>query len=127
LSAHITADGSGALNLTGKGSHLGHWTGQGVIDNLAIDEAADRLAISGTVTIVAAKGDRLFLSFSVSLNLTTRQGEETLTFTGGTGRFAGASMVCETNWDPATPLTFECNGQGSGTLIFAHSGCTRRS
>ena len=125
LSAHITSDGSGVLNLTGHASHLGRWTGQGVIDNIAIDAAADRVAINGTATIVAANGDQLFASFSVSSSLTTRLGQETLTFTGGTGRFAGvsgsASMVCNTNWDPATPLTFECNGQGTGTLVFAHS------
>jgi len=124
LSAHITSDGSGVLSLTGIGSHLGRWTGQGVIDNLAIDAAADRIAISGTTTIIAANGDRLFASFSVSLSLTTRQGEETITFTGGTGWFAGASgsvsCVCNTNWDPASPLTFECNCQGSGNLVLAH-------
>jgi hypothetical protein len=124
LSAHITADGSGVLSLTGNASHLGRWTGQGVIDNVAVDVAADRVAISSTATIVAANGDQLFVSVSVSLSLTTRLGEETLTITGGTGRFAGASgsmsLVCDTTWDPTTPLTFECNGQGAGTLIFAH-------
>jgi hypothetical protein len=124
LSAHITSDGSGVLSLTGNGSHLGRWTGQGVIDSVVIDPVADRVAISVSATIIAANGDRLFVSISVSLSLTTRLGEETGTFTGGTGRFAGASgsvsLVCDTNWDPASPLTFECNGQGSGTLVFAH-------
>jgi hypothetical protein len=124
LSAHITSDGSGVLSLTGVGTHLGRWTGQGVIDNVAIDPAADRVAISVSATIIAADGDRLFVSISVSLSLTTRLGEETGTFTGGTGRFAGASgsasLVCDTNWDPASPLTFECDGQGSGTLVLAH-------
>jgi hypothetical protein len=125
LSAHITSDGSGVLNLTGVGSQLGCWTGQGSIDTVVIDAAADRVAVSATVTIVAANGDRLFVSVSVSLNLRTGLGEETLTFSGGTGRFAGASGsasgVCEdVTWDPTSPLTFACNSQGSGILVFAH-------
>jgi hypothetical protein len=127
LSAHITADGSGVLTLTGNGSHLGRWTGQGVIDSIVIDPVAGRVAVSGTATIITANGDLLFVSISVSLDLTTRRGDETLTFTGGTGRFAGASGgaagVCDnTTWDPATPLTFECDSQGSGTLHSALPG-----
>jgi hypothetical protein len=124
LSAHISADGSGVLNLSGIGSHLGRWTGQAVIDSIVVDAANDQVAISATGTIVAANGDQLFISISVSLSLTTQQGEETVTFTGGTGRFDGASGsvsgVCKTTWDPATPLTFECDSQGTGTLILAH-------
>jgi hypothetical protein len=126
LSAHITSDGSGVLNLTGNGSHLGRWTGQGVVDSIVVNAAASQVAVTATATLIAANGDQLFVSISVSLNLTTGLAEETVAFTGGTGRFAGASGsvsgVCETNWDPATPLTFECNSQGSGTLMFPHSG-----
>jgi hypothetical protein len=126
LSAHITSDGPGVLRLTGVGSHLGRWTGQGVIDTIVFDPVVDRVAVSAAATLIAANGDQLFISISVSLNLTTRVGEETLTFTGGTGRFAGASGrasgVCDdVSWDPASPLTFECNSQGSGTLVFNHS------
>jgi hypothetical protein len=58
------------------------------------------------------------------LSLATGPGQETVTFTGGTGRFAGASgsvsAVCDTTFDPAT-LAFECNSQGSGTLTLDHS------
>jgi len=126
LSAHITSDGSGVLRLTGIGSHLGRWTGQGLIDNVVIDPVADQVAVSATATLIAANGDQLFVSISVSLNLTTGLAEETVTFTGGTGRLAGTSGsvsgVCKTNWDPATPLTFACDSQGSGTLVFPHEG-----
>jgi hypothetical protein len=126
LSAHITSDGSGVLNLTGTGSHLGRWTGHGVIDSIVIDPTADRVAVSATATLIAANGNQLFVSISVSLNLTTRLAHETVIFTGGTGQFDGASGsvsgVCETTWDPATPLTFECNSQGYGTLFIAHHG-----
>src|SRR5262249_5455256 len=80
LSGHITSDGSGVVSLTGNGSHLGRWTGQGVIANV-VTESADQLAVNGSATIIAANGDRLFVSFSVSLNLKTGRGEETLSFT----------------------------------------------
>jgi hypothetical protein len=125
LSAHITSDGSGVLILSGVGTHLGRWTGQGVIDNVVIDPVANRVAVSATATLIAANSDQLFVSISVSVNLTTRQAEETLTFTGGTGRFFGtsgsASGVCDTNWDPASPLTFDCDSQGSGSLVLDRS------
>jgi hypothetical protein len=125
LSTHISSDGSLVLSLTGVGGHLGRWAGQGVIDNVVIDPAADRGAVSGTVPIIAANGDQLFASFSASWQLTTGLGEVTVTFTGGTGRFAGASgsasEVCHVTADPASPLTFECDSQGSGTLVFDHS------
>jgi hypothetical protein len=126
LSAHITSDGSGALNHSGTGSHLGRWTGHGIIDSIVIDPAADRVAVSATATLIVANGDQLFASISVSINLTTRFAHETVMFTGGTGRFEGASgsvsAVCDTAWDPAMPLTFECNSQGHGVLFIAHHG-----
>ena len=122
LSAHITSDGSGVLSLTGSGSHLGRWTGQGSIDSVVID--GDRVAVSATATITTASGDQLFVSVSVSLSLAAGPAQETVTITGGTGRFAGASgrvaAVCDTTFDPAT-LAFECNSQGSGTLALDHS------
>ena len=59
------------------------------------------------------------------MNPTTGVGTGTLTFTGGTGQFAGASGsatgVCDdVTFDPAS-FTFECNSQGSGTLVFDHA------
>jgi hypothetical protein len=122
LSARITSDGSGVLSLTGSGSHLGRWTGQGSIDS--VDVAADRVVVSATATITTANGDQLFVSVSVSLSLAAGPAQETVTITGGTGRFAGAagsvSAVCDTTFDPAT-LAFECNSQGSGILALDHS------
>jgi hypothetical protein len=48
-----------------------------------------------------------------------------VTFTGGTGRFAGASgsasEVCHVTGDPTSPSTFECSSQGTGTLVLDHS------
>src|SRR4051794_24355978 len=124
LSAHIASDGSLGVSLEGVGGHLGRWTGQGSLDSVVIDPVAGRGAVSGTVPIIAANGDRLFASFSASWDLTTGLGGVTITFTGGTGRFAGASggasLVCHVTADPASPLTFECNNEGFGTLILAH-------
>jgi hypothetical protein len=50
--------------------------------------------------------------------------EQTTTFTGGTGKFAGASghapLACEVTQDPTSPLRLICNGRGSGTLVLVH-------
>ncbi len=122
LSAHVSSDGSGGVNLTGVGSQLGRWTGRGVIGNV-VHPAADRIAVGGTATITAANGDQLFASFSASWKLPHSPGVETITITGGTGRFAGATgratLVCHPKGDPASPLKFECNSRGSGILVFA--------
>jgi hypothetical protein len=124
LSDHITSDGSGALSISGVGGHLGHWTGEGDLNALVIDPVADRGSISGVATVIAANGDQLFASFSASWQLSTGVGEVTVIYTGGTGRFAGATgeatEVCHLVADPSSPLTFECNSEGSGTLILAH-------
>src|SRR5262249_30054756 len=110
--------------LSGVGSHLGRWTGEGTLEDVVIDPVADRASISGTDTVIAANGDRLFASFSASWQLSSGMGEVTVTFTGGTGRFAeaagGAHLVCHVVADPSTPLTFECNSEGSGSLVLAH-------
>jgi hypothetical protein len=100
-------------------------TGQGGLDELIIDPDAGRGAIRGTATLTAANGDQLFAVFSASWDLTTGVGEVTVTFTGGTGRFAdasgSASEVCHVTGDPLSPSTFECNSQGTGTLVLDHS------
>lgn len=125
LTAHLTSDGTGAVNLTGLGSQLGRWTAHGAIDSVVNDTAANRIAIRGTATVIAQNRQRLFVTFSVSLNPDTGRGEETLTFTGGTGRFAGvsggASLDCVVTWDPASPLTFQGYCKGTGTLVFPRS------
>jgi hypothetical protein len=121
LSTHITSDGSGVLSFTGSGSYLGRWTGQGVV----VETPGDQGAIVGTATFTAANGDQLFASFAVSLDLAEQLADVTITFTGGTGRFAGASgrasQLCHVNGDPTSTLAFECDGVGSGTLVFDHS------
>jgi hypothetical protein len=113
LSTHITSDGSGGLSRTGVGSHLGRWTGQGSIENVVIDAVADRVAVSGTATMIAANGDQMFASFSASGKLTTGLGEVTVTFTGGAP--AGSPAP------PAVPPIRSGCLSIPGTMVFAHS------
>jgi hypothetical protein len=114
----------GSFNASGTGfgtGGLGRWTAQGRIDTVAI--GATHGAINGTLTVVTANGDRLFVSFTTSWELATGKGEEVITVTGGTGRFAGASgravLECTVTRDPATQAV-TCDCQGSGALILAH-------
>jgi hypothetical protein len=127
LSTHISSDGSLALSLSGVGGHLGRWTGEGNLEDVDFDLGS----VSGTATLVAANGDQLFVTFSASWEPSTGGGEQpltgvgnvTVTFTGGTGRFAGATggatEVCHVTGDPST-LTFECDSEGTGILVLAH-------
>ena len=122
LSAHITSDGSGAVSITGVGSHLGHFTGQGLIHVVNIDLGADRVDLAGTATFTTKNGDKLFVSVTISFGISTHIGVEHITFTGGTGRFAGASgsatLNCQaTGTDPTMHLAVVCDSQGSGTLV----------
>jgi hypothetical protein len=125
LSTHITSDGSGKLELSGVGTLLGHWTGHGVVEEM--DNTGGTVTASGTFTMRAQNGDKLFGTFSISLTLADGHGREELTFTGGTGRFAGASgnavQECTTNWDPETPLAFECDAEGQGNLVLGRPQC----
>jgi hypothetical protein len=125
LAYHCFGDiGTSETTVSGFATLLGHWTAQGHIDDSVIDPVADRAAISGTITVVTANGDQLFVSFSSSWQLSTGKGEESFSVTGGTGRFAGASgsgsLDCIITGDPALQ-TFTCDCQGSGTLILVHA------
>jgi hypothetical protein len=112
---------SGIVNSHGFGTGgLGHWTALGQIDSSLLDLEADRAEYSGSFTVFTANGDKLFVDFTTSWQLSTGVGTHELTTTGGTGRFAGASgsglMDCIITFDPATQ-TGTCRGQGSGVLI----------
>jgi hypothetical protein len=114
------------VNTTGFASGgVGRWTALGhIIDKPVMDPVADLGVYSGTGTLVTAKGDRLFFSFTTSWQLSTGKGTHFLIVTGGTGRFAGASgsgsVDCTLTPDPASPTTFRCKSAGSGTLFLAH-------
>lgn len=109
------------VTAAGTATHLGQWSADGHVDNVNFNPAADRVTISGKITIVTTNGDKLFGSVSISSRISTGQGIDTITFTGGTGRFAGASgyaiLLCTVTEDPASPMVFHCQCTGPGVLI----------
>jgi hypothetical protein len=111
------------LSARGFATELGHWTAQGHIDTIVSDPLANRVVISGTLTIVTANRDKLFASISSAWQQSTSRVEDTVTITGGTGKYAGASghasLVCRVTVDSTSPLKLECKGKGSGTLVLA--------
>jgi hypothetical protein len=122
LAFQCSADMStGNATASGFATHLGHWTSQGRVDR--VDLAAGWATIRGTTTILTANGDKLFVKFLSSWELSSGKGHEWIRVTGGTGRFAGATggaiLDCTITADPASPTTFRCNCTGSGTLILA--------
>jgi hypothetical protein len=115
---------TGKASTTGFATVLGRFTGEGRVTNAHVDQQADLATIRGTLTIVTARGDKLFVTFESTWKLSTGQGTESITVHGGTGRFAGASgggtLDCKITQDPASPTKFNCQCVGSGTLILAH-------
>jgi hypothetical protein len=125
LSLHCAADiSSMTWGAEGYGALLGHWTAQGQIDNITSDPATNRVVLSGTLTVVTANHDELFVSISSAWDQSTSRVEDTVTFTGGTGKFAGASghatLECSVTVDSTSPLKISCVGKGSGFLVLAH-------
>jgi hypothetical protein len=110
---------------TGVATPLGPFTGEGRIDRASvhIDRCANRGEYSGTYTVLTASGDELFCSFTTSWQLSTGKGRHSITVTGGTGLFAGASghasLKTVITADPESPSTLTCNSSGSGVLILA--------
>lgn len=125
LSLRCAADiSSMTWGAEGYGTLLGHWTAQGQIDNIASDPATNRVVLSGTLRVVSANHDELFVSISSAWDQSTSRVEDTVTFTGGTGKFAGASghatLECSVTVDSTSPLKISCVGKGSGVLFLAH-------
>ncbi|HEV8176124.1 MAG TPA: hypothetical protein VGP44_00405 [Gemmatimonadales bacterium] len=77
---------------TGTTSHLGKTTTH--LDGVVTPTGADTFTIAGSFVTVAANGDTLFGTFSGSGTIDAAgnsQGPVVTTYTGGTGRFEGAS------------------------------------
>jgi hypothetical protein len=79
-------------NFTGGGpvTHMGNTKQSGTL-TLEAPVAPDIFPGYGSVTITAANGDKLSFDYEGFLNAATGEGTGTFTFTGGTGRFAGAT------------------------------------
>ena len=74
----------------GPVTHMGSTTQEGELFLLPPDE--NRVALGfGLVTVTAANGDQLTFDYEGELHAVTGEGLGTFTFTGGTGRFAGAT------------------------------------
>lgn len=87
-----TFGGAGLANFLGSGqvTHLGK---AGQAGSLTLEEPVGPGIFpgSGSVTMTAANGDTLTFDFVGYLHAATGEGIGTFNFTGGTGRFAGAS------------------------------------
>jgi hypothetical protein len=75
---------------SGTATHLGDITQSGTLF-LAPPDANFVFPGYGSVTFVAANGDSVSFDYEGFLNAVTGEGTGTFTFTGGTGRFAGAT------------------------------------
>ena len=86
--AAFTGVDSLSADASGKATHLGKFT---LHDTATFIQDGPILYISGTGVIVAANGDKLFTSFSGSVDLRSGEGTVNFEFTGGEGRFEDAS------------------------------------
>jgi hypothetical protein len=82
------ATGTGTSDGTSQLSHLGTTTFH---NDFTISLAGDTFTLTGTDTEVAANGDEVFSTFTVTGSLSTGESTGVFTITGGTGRFADAS------------------------------------
>jgi len=82
------ATGTGTSDGTSSLAHFGTTTFH---NDFTISLAGDVFTLTGTDTEVAANGDELFSTFTVTGRLSTGRSTGVFTITGGTGRFADAS------------------------------------
>ena len=75
---------------TSQDTHLGRAAQSGNL-TLQLPIAPGVFPGSGSVTITAANGDKLTFDYTGLLDPSTGVGRGTFNFTGGTGRFAGAT------------------------------------
>ena len=82
---------------SGTATHLGVWTSVGQV-NFTPDPVTGRLLSNATGTLIAANGDQLKFEVNGSLEVNpdgTGTDSAVFRFTGGTGRFAGASGTAD--------------------------------
>jgi len=75
---------------TGNATHLGHYTEEGSVQFTPTSDPTV-LQLNATSTYTAANGDQLRAVFTGQLNGVTGVITATVTYVGGTGRFANAS------------------------------------
>lgn len=79
---------------TGQATHLGRYTEAGSVA-FAPTSNPDVLAVSGNIVYTAANGDELHATVQGVLNTSSGAIAATLTYVGGSGRFAAASGASE--------------------------------
>lgn len=82
------ATGTGTSDGTSQLSHFGTTTFH---NDFTFTIAGDTITLTGTDTEVAANGDELVSTFTITSSLSTGEFTGVLAATGGTGRFADAS------------------------------------
>jgi hypothetical protein len=115
---HVSAAGTvlnGALQATGRGTHLGLFTEVGTLSFAPDPNDPSRVLASGEAIFTAANGDELRGAITdASLDLTTGIGTGEFRFTGGTGRFENASGTVEfTVLQNLITGAFELSGLGT--------------
>jgi hypothetical protein len=102
-------------NFEGGGpvTHMGNTTQTGTLYLEPLDENG-LFPGYGSVTIVAANGDAVSFDYEGELNGVTGEGIGTFTFTGGTGRFAGATG--QGTFDALIDLSMHANQPMTVTL-----------
>src|SRR5579875_3463315 len=75
----------------GPVTHMGNTTQTGILYLSSEANAQGLYPGHGSVTITAANGDEVTFDYEGLLDPLTGEGTGTFTFTGGTGRFAGAT------------------------------------
>jgi hypothetical protein len=119
-----------ALPLSLGGIGLAHFAGGGPVTHMGNTMQVGSLTLeepigpgvfpgSGTVTITAANGDSLTFDYVGVLYAATGEGIGSFTFTGGSGRFAGATgggsfhAQIDLSYPVDQPMTVDLDGQVS--------------
>jgi hypothetical protein len=94
--AVFNPDGTISGSASGQATHLGRFTLHDTATIVGVEETSDGLILhlvgeAERVELVAANGDKLYASFTGSVNLTTGSGTLTFEWAGGDGRFADAT------------------------------------
>jgi hypothetical protein len=99
----------------GPVTHMGNTTQAGTL--MLVPKDARFFYGQGSVTITAANGDTVSFDYFGLLDSMTGEGPGTFTFTGGTGRFAGAtgggtfSALIDLSLPADQPMTVTLDGQ----------------
>ena len=109
-SGHFT-DAAGGFVSEGIATHVGPFSEVGAVQLTPTDDPAV-FQLSGSATHTAANGDQLFETIAGTLNVVTGAGTATMTFVGGTGRFANASGSA----------IFELQLVGDGAFVYTGEG-----